>query len=257
MTPKYYTDIRQMDVQTSHGIVPMPILYHDTEMVTVIYSASLNKLRALLPGNNAVPPQLLPGKSVIMFSYCCHHKTSIGPYLELSIGIPILYKPTSNIPLISAMSMFGTQQISHTWYLVVSTPIALSAGNELMACNKVIGDMKFKSTEKEIGASISENGQHLVTLTVKRIPVNKKVPYCLQMVNYSGPRDNYYVCMPYNVYPEAFGMSLSTKIACLSLGEHPVAGQIRQLGLSRGPIATLYTPSMKMVLPFPEIRLPV
>ena len=246
-----------MEVSTSNGSVPMPILYDDSEMITSLYSAPTRKIIECIPGNKAFPLQIYPGRGLVMFSYVDHHKTSIGPYREFSVGFPIRYKQASNIPFLSVLKLLGTQQESHTWQLFVSTPIALSAGNELMACNKIMCDMKFKRNEREVSGSVSENGRHIITLTARKLPAKRTPPYCMQMVNYSGPRDGEFVCMPYNVYLGSHGMSLRSKASRLRLGTHPVAEQINSLKLSKKPVITIYSPSIKMVLPFPEKRVPV
>ena len=63
------------------------------------------------------------------------------------------------------------------------------------------------------------------------------------------------VVLPANVYmnPVEFGMSMSPGAARLSVGEkHPVARQLRELGLSERPLFYNYMPLMEAVLYAPR-----
>lgn len=85
--------------------IEFPILYYDLRYITAIFTAKTSKLRNLLPHSNFRPIEMWPGTGMLGITAFEYRDTSIGPYNEIAIVIPVKFPPQFVFPGITAISM--------------------------------------------------------------------------------------------------------------------------------------------------------
>ena len=78
----------------------LPIVYHRARAFFAAFSCPLAQLTALMPEHRLKPISLWPGKGSLVVAVFDSQETSIGPYLEVGIGIPCRYRHTTAVPLL-------------------------------------------------------------------------------------------------------------------------------------------------------------
>ena len=81
-----------------------PVLYYDFRMISTTFSAKTKKLKKLLPHANFKPIEILPGTGMLIITAFEYLDTSIGPYNEVSVSIPVRFPPGFIFPGLSAIS---------------------------------------------------------------------------------------------------------------------------------------------------------
>jgi hypothetical protein len=228
----------------------LPVFYYDNTAMTAIYTASTAMVRRHLPVPEMHPVETTPGKALVAFTAFEYRQSDIDPYNEFSISFPITYRKRS-IPGLTVLSMMARKYFTaYVWQLPVTTEIARYGGVEWYGYPKYLADIRFSHESSMLACTLSEGGEEILTLKGKKLKTrNEKVN---RFKTYSVKEG---FVLPANVYinPIEFGMSMSPKASQLSVGDkHPIARQIRELGLSAHPIFYNYMPLMEAVLYAPR-----
>jgi len=75
------------------------ILYHDVSAAVGVFTAPTLKLKELLPTSRLIPAEIYPGKGLLGFLAADYRDTTIGPYKEFIIMVPVRYQPRFNLRL--------------------------------------------------------------------------------------------------------------------------------------------------------------
>ncbi len=230
--------------------VKLPVFYYDNTAMTAIYTASTAMVRRHLPRTEMRPVEVLPGKALVAFTAFEYRRTDIDPYNEFSISFPVTYRKPS-IPGLTVLSMMARRYFTaYVWQLPVTTEIARYGGVQWYGYPKYLADIRFSHEGPMLSCTLTEGGENILVLEGKKLKTrNEKFN---RFKTYS-VKDG--VVLPANVYmnPIEFGMSMSPGAARLSVGEkHPVARQLRELGLSERPVFYNYMPLMEAVLYAPR-----
>lgn len=226
----------------------LPILYFRDDFFALYFSAEAQKVKSMIPSDN-LHPVLLPNRRAVVavgaFNYL---ETSIGPYGEVIVGIPVVHgkKPYPVAPamLESRYPGFGVL-VAH---LPVTTQTARDAGRGEWGYTKFVADMHFSITPEFQECVMSENGESILRLRVSRkgFFMTDRKP----IVTYS-VKDGKLVK---TTIPQkgSFRQSLIAGGSFLKLGSHPVSESIRQMGLSEQPMLSKYYIERAAILPAGE-----
>ncbi|OFW58020.1 MAG: hypothetical protein A2V52_07855 [Actinobacteria bacterium RBG_19FT_COMBO_54_7] len=254
MEREFFADVSQHTIEITGGSVEVPILYKDISTIAANFIAPVLPLKNILPTSSLVPLEILPGKGLLSFMAFDYRDTSIGPYKELAIAIPVRYEPRINIPLFPALRMAASLSLEvYVWHLPLDSEIGIHAGIDIWGFPKFLAEIEFSETEKSISCSLSEKGEHILTLEVGITKPKMK---------------SYFDIKPYTVKDDRLlfteikglsggvGRSFLPGTANLSLGEHPLSRQIREVAPGKN-MNTIYIPHGQMVLPEPDKSLPL
>ncbi len=227
----------------------LPIFYYRDDLFLGFFLADLKKVKEVLPSKHLHPVVFGPGKAIAVIGAFYYIDTSIGPYGEIPVGIPVVWK-TPSVPFLPALIEnyypgFGI----YILHLPVTTIEARDAGRGVWNYPKFVADMRFKNTPEYISVDMEENGRYILGLKV-----DKKGHIF---------RDN----RPLVTYTEKDGKIIKTVIpvkgiymTCmrpgsgrLDLGDHPVAETIKALGVGKRPIITRYYIERAAILPEGEV----
>jgi hypothetical protein len=158
---------------------PGVFTWKDSDFVLVDYLTDAKSAAAFLPEQiSTFPIAELPGYAAIKQVWAHYRDSSVGPYNELIILIPCLYKGAMHVycPLI-----------------YVTTDEAMSSGREVGGYPKKIGDIQLEQFGNEWRLSFSRGGERLLSASMKSgrklfstplpadSPVNLPYPFNLTM----------------------------------------------------------------------------
>ncbi len=227
----------------------LPIFYYRDDLFLGFFTADLKKVKEVLPSKDLHPVIFGPGKAIVVIGAFYYINTSIGPYGEIPVGIPVVWK-TPSIPFIPAlMEKYYPGFGIFVMHLPVTSIIARDAGRGVWNYPKFVADMRFKNTPEYISVDMEEDGNYILGLKIDKKGIIL--------------RDN----RPLVTYTEKDGYIIRTEIpvrgiymTCirpgagrLDLGDHPVSRTIKELGVGKTPVITRYYVERSAILPEGEI----
>jgi hypothetical protein len=132
---------------------PGVFTWKKSDFVLVDYLTDAKSAAAFLPEQlSTFPIAELPGYAAVKQVWAHYRESSVGPYHELIITIPCLYKREMHlyVPLI-----------------YVTTDEAMSSGREVGGYPKKIGDIRMEQFGNEWRLSFSRGGQQLLSANMK------------------------------------------------------------------------------------------
>lgn len=249
--PNFFSSIGPFTART-HGAAEfdLPILYYRDDAFALIYTADFDTVKKLMPSERLHPVRLPGGRTAVGIIAYNYIDTSIGPYGEIGIAIPAVYTenaPPPILPLLleSRYPGFGALVL----HLPVTTITARDAGRGEWGYTKFIADMNFSITPEFMSCRMTDQDCDILSMRVPRrgIPIRDRNP----LVTYSVADNN----LIKTVIPQtgAYRFSLSPAEAELRLGNHPVADDLKQLGLAPRPLMSRYYLERYAILPAGEI----
>ena len=232
----------------SHGeaTFELPILYHRDDLFMAFYSADAREVEALLPSPRLHPARLPFNRALVGVAAFNYTQTSIGPYGEVAVALPVVYG--SRRPITSAAALlqghhpgFGSVVL----HLPVTRLAARDAGRGEWGYPKFVADMQFTLTPERMTCQLDEGARSILTLEVPRTGFIHRDRQPL--VTYS-VRDGDLVK---TVIPQQgiARTAIRPRGARLLLGDHPMADTLRALKLSERPLMTRHYLSRSAILP--------
>ena len=234
--------------KVSHGKTKyeLPILYFRDDFFAAMFTASFQGVKRVLPSDRLHPVTLPSGRALVGIGAYNYIYTSIGPYGEVGVVVPVVHGARAPLPLLpglveSRYPGFGMLVL----HLPVTTLAARDAGRGEWGYPKFVADMQFVHTPEFHQCTMSEEGTHIITLRVPRRGI--------------AMRDS----RPLTTYTVRNGKLIKTTIAqrgtcrhcfnphdaTVQLGNHPMAETLRQMGMASGPFTTRYFPERSGILP--------
>lgn len=241
-------------VEYGESSFDLPILYLRDDFFGLLFSVDKNKTKQILPSDKLTPVTLPNGRAIIAIMAYNFMETSIGPYGEIPVAIPVLFNnkqpPTllgGIIPLIlqGAYPGFGMLMM----HLPVTNVPARDGGRGEWGYTKFVADMAFSCTPEFLGCRVSDDNQPILDMRVMRRGVH--LPDNKPLISFT-VKDHSLIK---TIIPQKGVMRLSfvTKGSSLSLGTHPMARSIQALDISEKPFMQSYYTERAAILPSGEI----
>lgn len=235
-------------VQAGSARFDLPILYFRDDCFLAVFGANHEAVQAALPVNDLHPVTLPDGRAAIIVIAFNYLETSIGPYGEVGIGIPCTYgyQATPLVPLLLEGHTPGWGIF--VLHLPVTTQTACDAGRGAWGYPKFVADMEFLKQPDCQQVRLSEGNRHIFTFAVEQqgIPLKDNRPLVTYTVH-----DHHLLktTIPSRAVYQAGFLPGSGH---LSLGDHPVAHQLREFDLSPTSIFTKNYLTRSGILPVGE-----
>ena len=226
----------------------LPILYYRDDLFLGFFGASAAGISEILPSPSLKPILFRPGRALFGVAAFNYIETSIGPYGEVALAIPVVRGDGTSpvLPILPALLEsrypgFGL----FVMHLPVTTRVAREAGRGVWGYPKFVADMHFSSSQEAIACEMSEGGKAILIL---------RVPKRGGLMRDSKPLVTYTVKGTDLVRTEVpgrgiFQASLRPAGGHLALGDHPVAESIRALDVDERPLLTRYYVERAAILP--------
>lgn len=225
---------------TSQGDVELPIFYDDSTAVLAFFKCDREKAAALLPAERFLPTLTWRSRAIVGLALFEYRSTSIGPYNEVGLAIPALWKkgPVPRCPAAELFRSVYTRLVGfHIVDLPVTTAVAHAAGRELWGYPKFITPIDFTLLKKQLHCRVHDPATHrtIMTLTGK-MGVGLPSP-SLDLVNFDrlGGRDLRTI-----IQTRGRGHLRQRGTVRLRIGaaSHPMADHLHALGLDHAqPLA--------------------
>jgi hypothetical protein len=252
MESQFFEKVKQQEVKITGGRCGVPILYHDIFAISAAFVAPAAALQGLLPTSKLVPAEIWPGKGLLALMAFDYRDTSIGPYREMALAIPVRYRPRLNVPFIPVLRMSVSLSFEiFIWQLPLDSELALNAGIDIWGLPKFLAQIEISQGDASVSCSLAEEGKHILTLEVKTKAAKMKTYF--DYIIYS-EKDGRLLMTRVDGLSSSLGRSFRPGTARLELGDHPLSRLIREMAPGKS-MQTLYIPRSQMILPQAEAHL--
>jgi hypothetical protein len=205
------------------------------------FTIDADKAAALLPGTEIFPLRLWNNRGVLMIAVIDYQQTTIGRYIEFSIGIACTHGSRPAPPLLPGllMKMFGTGQ--YVFDLPVSSEISVKGGKGIWGMPKHQANLAFTIGDRSVSSIYELEGQSALAIEIER-PPKAWLPVRMAAANYCAFRG---MLMKSSIYfTGTAGINLFGKAkAQLQIGTHPRVQPLGALDIDPQPLMTGFLPA--------------
>lgn len=248
---EFFRGVYQIEADFKGESARLPLFYYDSTAITAIYPAPLGKLRKILPKKDYHPVPVLPGVGAVAITCFEYRDTDIRPYNEISISVLMSYKKSPGLPAAGVVkSLMRNEFHTYIHHLPVTTQVALDGGVDVYNFPKFLAEINFEYTDDAIRCELLEKGEHILTLTGKKLKTGKGKT--LHFCTYPVKEDRAQMA-DVLLRAKEMAMSFNPNAADLELGDHPIGKELKDLLLMKKPITYMYMPDFQAILYGPSV----
>ena len=248
----FFKDTPRKTLDMTGQPMQFPVLYYDLRCITAIFTARTSKLKKLLPHPSFRPIEMWPGRGILGITAFEYRDTSIGPYNEISITIPIKFPPGFVFPGLAAISMMRKNVFPvYIHHLPVTTEIALKAGIHFYNYPKFLSEITFKDQGENLDVTLKENGILILKMSARKLAAKQSAR--VQFHTYS-IKENVVMHALADGWAPRLGVVMMGNVARLELGEHRISKELADLDLSKVARSGQYAEGMMSKLHDPDKR---
>lgn len=224
--------------------VAMPVQIRKATAFMAMYSVPTSAAQRLIDPTGLEILQYRPGRGLCGLVFVDYVDGDLGPYNEFGVVFMVRDHRTrgGSVPGdLRALATGGSGALIHQ--LPVDGDFTLAAGRGIWGFPKVLAEFEADHASDVKRASVSQDGQLIVDLTVKRGFRAPGAAKSTTMQAYSHI-DAITRCTSWDMNPDGVRTRLGG--AEVTLGSHPIADELRSLGLPRRALMTTSIPDLKM-----------
>ena len=210
--------------------VRMPVVVRDAGSGNAMFLVPADAAQKLIPGDAFRVLEAAPGKTQCLLGMIDYRDNDLGDYDEVAI-IFFVY-PADGTP---------EQAGTYIYKLPVTQEFTREAGYEIWGFPKTVEEIAFVYTDERATCTLSMDGQHVFTLS---LPRGEGGP----AAETSGVGYTYKAAVPYRSPLTTGGKSTLVSPGPdgveLTLGTHPIADELRSLGLPAPALMCTWTEHM-------------
>ena len=220
--------------------ITLPNVVRDATAAVAFYLVSASAAQKLIAQSGLRVAQVLPGRTVCTIGTINYKDSDLDRYHELALTF-FVHEPGSRpLPLISAaLGMARGSLSAYVHWLPVDGELTCEAGRRIWGFPKFVAQIDLE-TEGDIERStLTVDGERVLTQTVKMggsrsFTDRKQIAYSLL--------EGVVSRIPSDMSAEDLGARMGG--ATLELGTHPMADELRSLGLPKKALFTTYMGKM-------------
>ncbi len=221
--------------------VTMPVEVRDASSGTAMFLVSAEAANKLLPGDAFEVIESVSGQTQLLLGLIDYRDNDLGDYNE--IAIIFFAKPRGSAP---------EQAGTFIYKLPVNQSFTCEAGCTIWGFPKTLDQCEFSYTDDRLTGELVMDGQHVFTLSLPRGLPESGGP---ETPGEASVTYTYLDGVPHRTALTQGGATVITpggESAPLELGTHPIADELRALGLPTQPIMTTWTEHMRGIFGVPE-----
>jgi hypothetical protein len=227
-----------------------PAQFQDGSSAVGLFVVPAGAAQALIEASGFEVAQILPGRAAFSLS-CVHYRESdCGVYNEIAMGFFVKKKHgrTNGIPYLGTwLDIARDDAAVWIWKLPVTTRLANDAGILMWGFSKTIEEIDFEVAGERAAFHLRMDGREVLSYSVRargkrRQPRSASAVYSI----YEGAPHVTRLAHEYRDVGVSFGGGR------LRLGDHPIAEQLRGLGLPRRPLIATWMGRLSFEVGAPE-----
>ena len=217
--------------------VTLPVAVRDAASGAATWLVSAAAARALLPGPELDVVELLPGRALLTIACVDYRDNDLGDYNEVAIALVVRPRAeAAGIPYVGPLLDLVRNRIAtYIWKLPVDQSFTCAAGRGIWGFPKSVERIEFQDAGTRRRCRLVMDGREVLTLSVPRGGARSLRD--VEMVTYSYIDGTLHRT---RFLSGARGVGIRLGGAALALGDHPIAGQLRGLGLPRRAMMTVW-----------------
>jgi hypothetical protein len=192
----------------------------------------------------------MPGIAMVALTAMEYRKIAdVAPYNEFSIAVPVQFEPTFNIP---GLPLFFHPLLSpkryrkfgmYVHHLPVTTQAARDFGVEIWGYPKFIAEISFEDTGNMLRCRLQDKGKNIVTLEVRKLTIKAR---SIDFYTYT-VKEGQLLRTLVQTQGE-YGITRFPGGASYTLGDHPIADELKTLGMGKTAVGRFYAPRVQSLL---------
>jgi Acetoacetate decarboxylase (ADC) len=259
MDKNFFSEVNIEDVALSTGgHIGLPVRYYDWSWMNALFPAPAEKVQRLLPSIKLRPVLPMPGIAMVALTAMEYRKIAdVAPYNEFSIGVPVQFEPTFNIP---GLPLFFHPLLSpqryrkfgiYVHHLPVTTQAARDFGVEIWGYPKFIAEISFEDVGEMRRCRLQADGKNIVTLEIRRLATQDR-----SISLYTYTVKNGKILRTLVQSKGEYGITRFPGGASYTLGDHPIADELKALGMGKTALGRFFAPQVQSLLHAASERLP-
>ncbi len=222
---------------------PLPVFYYDVTAIMAAFLTPLEKVGPLLPSPRMKPLKATPWHTVTVVSCFEYRDSDAGPYNEVAIAFPFTLDHSAPV-LTGLLRELRRGPLAYVYQLPVTTEVAYQFGVDFYNYPKFLATIDFLRDGDWIRCRLAEGGRHILTLSARQLPVQPSPRWRFHGIT---TRNNRILRSEIVVNVRSQAVSRNPAHIRLDIGEHELAGTLRQLNLGR-MVHAQYIPKCQTIL---------
>ena len=221
--------------------VRLPVVVRDAASGAATYAVSAAAARRLIPDGALEPVEIWPGRALCSLAVIDYRDNDLGDYNEVSIAFFVRERGGSRgVPYVGTIAEFLRGRVAtYIRHLPVDQRFTCEAGRTIWGFPKSVQRIDFDTDAARARCALHMDGQHVLTLSVPR-GGGRRLPDSV-MTTYTFI-DGVAHRTAFSSGGEGVGFHLGG--AELALGTHPIADELRSLGLPKRALMTMWMEHM-------------
>jgi hypothetical protein len=221
--------------------VRLPVVVRDAASGAATYAVSAAAARRLIPGDALEPIEIWPGKALCSIAVIDYRDNDLGDYNEVSIAFFVRPRGSAaGVPYVgSIVDFFRGRVATYIRHLPVDQSFTCEAGRTIWGFPKTVQRIDFTPGAGRATCALHMDGQPVLTLALPRGGTRRLPDSVMTTYSYI---DGVAHRTAFTSGGEQVGFHLGG--AELSLGTHPIADELRSLGLPKRALMTMWMEHM-------------
>lgn len=239
----FFQQIEQVKAPWGNRTICLPVFYYDVAMLSAQFLAPIATIQQFLPSARMQPLRVTPWHCVVSISAFEYRDSDIGPYNEVSIGIPVMVDEPSPL-FIGTLRKVPPVLKVYIRHLPVTTEIARAAGVDFAGYPKFLADITFERDGQWVKCHLHEAGKRILTLMGREGALN---PVPRSRMHPITVREGYLLRCELVVSEREQVSGQGSDAVRLELGDHAIAEELRTWKLGK-IVGYQYAPHHQAIL---------
>ncbi len=229
--------------------IDLPVEVRDACSASATYLVDAAAASTLLPGGEFEAVQVLPGRALFSLACIDYRDNDLGDYNEVSFALFVREKSQpSGVPYLSALADFVRGRAStYILWLPVDQRFTRDAGSRIWGFPKTLEDIDMRTDGATMSCTLRSQGSRVLTFTAPCRAKRRLPESCMYTYTHIDG-----IAHKTLFRSRAGGASIRPGGSSLDLGEHPMAEQLRRLGLPKTPLLSVWMEHMSASFEAPE-----
>jgi Acetoacetate decarboxylase (ADC) len=230
--------------------VTMPVVVRDATSAAATYLVDARAARALLPGPELDVVELLPGRALLSVACIDYRDNDLGDYNEVSLAFFVRERRApAGIPYLgTALDVLRGRAATWIWKLPVDQSFTCEAGRGIWGFPKTVERIAVEDVGADRRWRLTMDGEDVLIFTAGR-GGRRRLPD-MEMVTFSWLDGRLHRT---RFVSGAEGVGFGLGGTAPTLGTHPIARSLRDLGLPARPLMTVWMEHSHATFAAPEL----